>query len=241
MKKEAVDIQGDCLEDSVAPIRVAVVEDDAKLRQTLGAFINRSTGMRFVSGYGSAEEALEGLPRDNPDVVLMDIRLPGMSGVECVSRLRGLLPLTKAVMLTAYEDADEVFQSLTVGAFGYLLKSVEPQRLREAICEAHRGGSPISGSVARKLVDFFRGGAPVGAAESDALNPLSQREVEILRLLAEGHAYKQIAAELRISINTIRTHIKRIYEKLHVHSRTEAIRVFQDRTDPARASHPYVT
>jgi DNA-binding NarL/FixJ family response regulator len=209
-------------------IRVAVVEDDAKLRQTLGAFISRSGGMCFVAGYGSAEAALEGLAGDRPDVVLMDIRLPGMSGVECVARLRGLLPSAKAVMLTAYEDADDVFRSLTVGAFGYLLKSVEPQRLREAIREAHEGGSPISGSVARKLVEFFRGyPQPDSGARNQALSPLSQREVEILRLLAEGHAYKQIAETLNISINTIRTHIKRIYEKLHVHSRGEAVRLFQ--------------
>lgn len=210
------------------PIRVAVVEDDAKLRQTLEAFINRSGDMRFVAGYGSAEAALKGLPAERPDVVLMDIRLPGMSGMECVARLRKLLPETKAVMLTAYEDTDDVFRSLTVGAFGYMLKSVEPQRLREAIREAHQGGSPISGSVARKLVDYFHGAAAAGSTCEDALSPLSQREVEILRMLAAGHAYKQIADELTISINTIRTHIKRIYEKLHVHSRGEAVRLFQD-------------
>ena len=209
-------------------IRVAVVEDDAKLRQTLEAFINRSGGMRFVAGYGSAEAALEGLPLERPDVVLMDIRLPGMSGVECVAGLRKVLPDAKAVMLTAYEDADDVFRSLAVGAFGYMLKSGEPQRLREAIREAHQGGSPISGSVARKLVDYFRGSSSAQGAA--VLSPLSQRGVEILRLLAAGHAYKQIAVDLNISINTIRTHIKRIYEKLHVHSRTEAIRLFQDRS-----------
>jgi DNA-binding NarL/FixJ family response regulator len=209
-------------------IRVAVVEDDAKLRQTLEVFINRSGDMRFAGGYGSAEAALKGLPATRPDVVLMDIRLPGMSGVECVARLRKALPETKAVMLTAYEDTDDVFRSLTVGAFGYLLKSVEPPRLREAIREAHQGGSPISGSVARKLVDYFHGTTPAGAQGEASLNPLSQREVEILRMLAIGHAYKQIADELHISINTIRTHIKRIYEKLHVHSRTEAVRLFQD-------------
>ena len=216
------------------PIRVAVVEDDAKLRQTLEAFINRSGNMRFVAGYGSAEAALEGLPVERPDVVLMDIRLPGMSGVECVDRLRKVLPDTKAVMLTAYEDTDDVFRSLTVGAFGYMLKSVEPQRLREAICEAHQGGSPISGSVARKLVDYFHRASPSEDQGPDELSSLSQREVEILHLLAAGHAYKQIADNLTISINTIRTHIKRIYEKLHVHSRTEAIRHFKD-----SGGHPY--
>lgn len=209
-------------------IRVAAVEDDAKLRQTLEAFINRSGDMLFVAGYGSAEAALKGLPAERPDVVLMDIRLPGMSGVECVARLRKVVPDTKAVMLTAFEDTDDVFRSLTVGAFGYMLKSAEPQRLREAVREAHQGGSPISGSVARKLVDYFHGASSSEAQGQDSLSPLSQREVEILRLLADGHAYKQIAVDLNISINTIRTHIKRIYEKLHVHSRTEAVRLFQD-------------
>ncbi len=210
------------------PIRVAVVEDDAGLRQTLETFINRSGDMIFVAGYGSAETALKGLPDDRPDVVLMDIRLPGMNGVECVARLRKALPETKAVMLTAYEDTDDVFRSLTVGAFGYLLKSTEPTRLRESIREAYRGGAPISGSVARKLVDFFHTAAQRqegGQSSQDAA--LSPREIEILRLLAAGHAYKQIAVELDISLNTICTHIKRIYEKLHVHSRTEAVRIFQ--------------
>jgi DNA-binding NarL/FixJ family response regulator len=209
-------------------IRVAVVEDDAKLRQTMMVFINRSEGMTCVAGYESAEAAMEGLPGDAPDVVLMDIRLPGMSGVECVGRLRVLLPSVRVVMLTAYEDSDDVFHSLSAGAFGYLLKSVEPSRLREAIHEAHQGGSPISGSVARKLVEYFRGPAPSDPDVEDPLAPLSPREVDILQLLAEGHAYKQIASELGISINTIRTHIKRIYEKLHVHSRTEAIRFLQE-------------
>jgi len=209
------------------PIRVAVVEDDEGLRRTLEAFINRSGDMIFVAGYGSAEAALKGLPGNRPDIVLMDIRLPGMNGVECVARLRKSVPEAKAVMLTAYEDTDDVFRSLTVGAFGYLLKSTEPVRLREAIREAHRGGAPFSGSVARKLVDFFQTEVRQeerGSALQDAA--LSPREVEILRLLAAGHAYKQIAVELDISLNTICTHIKRIYEKLHVHSRSEAVRLF---------------
>ena len=210
-------------------IRVAVVEDDVELRQTMKEFVNRSKGMTCVAVYESAEAALDGVPGDESDVVLMDIRLPGMSGVECVGHLRELAPSAKAVMLTAYEDSDDIFHSLAAGAFGYLLKSVEPKRLREAIREAYQGGSPISGSVARKLVDYFRGSAPVDKKVEDPLSPLSPREVDILQLLAEGYAYKQIAGELDISINTIRTHIKRIYEKLHVHSRMEAVRFLQER------------
>ncbi len=215
------------------PIRVAVVEDDANLRQTLKVFINRSSGMTCVAGYGSAEAALAELPSVAPDVVLMDIRLPGMSGVDCVGGLRELLPSVRVVMLTAFEDSDDVFHSLSAGAFGYLLKSVEPSRLREAIREAHQGGSPISGSVARKLVDYFRRPAAPDREGEDPLTALSVREMDILQLLAEGHAYKQIAGDLDISINTIRTHIKRIYEKLHVHSRMEAVRFLQER-DSAR-------
>lgn len=209
-------------------IRVAVVEDDSQLRQTLETFLNRTSGMCFVAGYGSAEEALENARKDNPDVVLMDIRLPGMSGVACVSRLREILPSAKAVMLTAYEDEDDVFRSLAAGAFGYLVKRVDSDRLREAIREAHHGGSPISGSVARKLVEFFQHPAAEAGA-TGTLETLSQREGEILGLLAEGHAYKQIADKLDISVNTICTHIKRIYEKLHVHSRTEAVRIYLKR------------
>ncbi|MDD4102784.1 MAG: response regulator transcription factor, partial [Kiritimatiellae bacterium] len=156
-------------------IRVAVVEDDSQLRQTLETFLNRSPGMCFVAGYGSAEEALVKVVGDNPDVVLMDIRLPGMSGVACVGRLREILPSAKAVMLTAYEDDDDVFQSLAAGAFGYLVKSVESVRLREAIREAYRGGSPISGSVARKLVEFVQHPSAEASA-ADTLETLSQRE-----------------------------------------------------------------
>ena len=210
-------------------IRVAVVEDDAELRQTLKTFINRSGGMACVAVCGSAEAAMKELPVNAPDVVLMDIRLPGISGIECVGKLRDLLPSVRVVMLTAYEDSDDVFHSLAAGAFGYLLKSVEPSRLREAIREAHQGGSPISGSVARKLVDYFRGTAARDGADDDPLTALSAREMDTLQFLAEGYAYKQIAGEFDISINTIRTHIKRIYEKLHVHSRMEAVRLLHER------------
>jgi len=230
MTKGSREMSGGPVLGSTRPIRVALVEDDAALRQTLKLFIGRTRDLCYAGGYGSAEAALKGLPGDRPDIVLMDIRLPGMSGVECVGHLRQVLPGARAVMLTAYEDADDVFQSLTAGAYGYMLKSAEPARLREAIREAHQGGSPISGSVARKIVDFFRGGEPAGVPPAGEQAPLSPREVEILRLLSEGYAYKQIADELGAALNTIRTHIKRIYEKLHAHSRLEAIRQFQSRT-----------
>lgn len=216
-------------EDAVRSIRVAVVEDDANLRLTLETFVNRTQGLECVASFGSAEQALDELSAHRPDVVLMDIRLPGMSGIECVERLGAIVPQAKALMLTAYEEADDVFQSLAAGAFGYLLKSAEPARLREAIREVHLGGSPISGSVARKIVDRLRIGATTETPATKDQTRLSPREVEILHLLAAGHAYKQIAAELGCTINTIRTHIKRIYEKLHAHNRTEAVRKFQNR------------
>ncbi len=220
--------------DGATPIRVAVVEDDEELGRTLTAFVNRNRDMRCVGAYTSAEAALAGLPDVRPDLVLMDIRLPGMSGIECVARLRTLLPETRAVMLTAYEDTEDVFDSLKAGAFGYLLKSAPPARLREAIRETYRGGSPISGSVARKIVDCFRTPALDADTPDHEDISLSPREEEILRLLAGGHAYKMIAADLDVSINTIRTHIKRIYEKLHVHSRTEAVLRFRGQESGGR-------
>jgi DNA-binding NarL/FixJ family response regulator len=210
-------------------IRVAVVEDDLKLRQTLEKFISRSPGMQFVASYGSAEAALKELPVVSPDVVLMDIRLPGMSGIECVASLASLLPSARALMLTAFEDSDDVFKSLKAGAFGYMLKSADPAKLREAICEVHQGGSPITGSIARKIVDLFRVGTLVAVQSADdGQAQLSPREVDILRHLSTGYPYKHIATELDCSINTVRTHIKRIYEKLHSHNRTEAVRIFRD-------------
>jgi len=229
MNKDIKGVIEEPVESPDKPIRVAVVEDDSKLRQTLELFISRSPGMRFVAGYGSAEAALKGLVSESPDVVLMDIRLPGMSGIECVSRLASLVPGAKVLMLTAYEDSDDVLQSLKAGAFGYMLKSADPAKLREAIREVHKGGSPMTGSIARKIVDMFRGGATAAAPSAEGPAQLSPREIEILRLLSTGCSYKQIAEELDGSINTVRTHIKRIYEKLHAHNRTEAVRMFHDR------------
>jgi len=210
-------------------IRVLLVDDHSVVRQGLRMFLGLDDELEVVGEARNGVEAVRLAQELNPDVVLMDIRLPGMNGVECVGRLREILPSAKAVMLTAYEDDDDVFRSLAAGAFGYLVKRVESARLREAIREAHRGGSPISGSVARKLVEFFQQPAPDGADGAAGMQVLSPREGEIVKLLAEGHAYKQIADILHISVNTICTHIKRIYEKLHVHSRTEAVRIFQGR------------
>lgn len=207
-------------------IKVSAIEDDAKLRQTLSVFLNRSRDMRFVSGYGSAEEALQNLPQDRPDIILMDIRLPGISGIECVTALRQLMPDAHVIMLTAYEDSQQIFESLAAGAYGYLLKSTEPARLLDAIREVYHGGSPVSGSVARKILEYFQRPSIPGPTDGEKL-ALSERESQVLELLGAGHPYKHIADATGISLNTVRTYIKRIYEKLHVNSRTEAVLKFR--------------
>lgn len=200
-------------------IGVSLVEDDAGLRSTVREFVEASEGMRFVSGYGSAEEALKKLPTDRPDVVVMDIQLPGMTGIECVMALKRLLPRVKVLMLTVYSDGDQLFQAIAAGASGYLLKTSKPDRLVNAIREVHEGGSPITSSVARKMVDYFRLIHPV---LPDA-GTLSEREETTLQLLAEGLMYKEIAERLGISIGTVGTFVHRLYEKLHVTNRTDAV------------------
>lgn len=199
-------------------ITVAIVEDDAALRETLARYVD-TQGFRCVSTYGSAEEALRELPKFSPDVVLMDINLPRKNGIQCVGELKGLAPSSKCIILTAFEDADLIFQALTAGALGYLLKGVRPARLLDSIREVHQGGSPMSGQIARKVVAYFQ--KPL--AQHLAGAQLSEREREVLECLAKGLLYKQIAAQMGISMATVRTYTQRIYEKLHVHTRTEAV------------------
>jgi DNA-binding NarL/FixJ family response regulator len=205
----------------VAPrkIQVALVEDNPKLRKSLATLLNSTGDLQCVDACADAEQALRQLPAIAPDIVLMDINLPGMNGVECVARLAKLLPKVRIVMLTAFENSEDIFASLTAGAHGYLLKSTAPQQLLDSIREVAVGGSPISGSVARKIVDFFRGQRAV----SEGVDELAPREREVLKLLADGCPYKEIAATMQVSLGTVRTYIERIYEKLHVHSRTEAV------------------
>ena len=203
-------------------INISLVEDSEKLRRGLAALLADAPDLHCLSAYTSAEEALERLPVELPDIVLMDIRLPGMSGIECVAHLAALLPATRFLMLTAYEDSDDIFQSLAAGAHGYLLKSTAPEQLLEAIREVAAGGSPISGSVARKIVDFFR----AKPSTLGALTPLAPRERDVLKLLADGCPYKEIATTMQVSLGTVRTYIGRIYEKLHVHNRTDAVRKY---------------
>ncbi|MGA2246072.1 MAG: response regulator transcription factor [Verrucomicrobiota bacterium] len=201
-------------------ISVSIVDDDAKLRQSIATFINGSPGFKSVSGYGSAEAALQGLPAEKPDVVLMDINMGGMSGIDCVEQLRARAPELQVLMLTVYEDTDKIFRALAAGANGYLLKRSSPTKLLAAIREVHGGGSPMTSSIARKVVASFQNTAGKKPA---AHEPLSPREQAVLDGLAKGWTYKQLAGELDISIDTIRTYIRRIYEKLHVQSRTEAV------------------
>lgn len=201
------------------PINVSIVEDDDGIRESLSVLLNGAENIRCVSTHRSAEEALKQVPAKNPDVVLMDINLPGISGIDCVRKLKTLLPKTQILMLTMYEDAGQIFNSLAAGASGYLVKRTPPARLLEAIDEVHRGHSPMSGKIARIVVEYFQNSrAPSSEAEA-----LSKREREILELLAKGYRDKEIADALSISVDTVHSHLKNIYEKLHVHSRTEAV------------------
>jgi DNA-binding NarL/FixJ family response regulator len=208
-------------------ITVSIVEDDVRVRGSLARLIDRSDGFRCISQHPSAENALDDLPRVKPAVVLMDINLPGMNGVECVRRLKAALPQTQVVMLTVYEDTDLIFRALSAGATGYLLKRTRPAELLAGIRDVHNGGSPMTSHIARRVVQSFQQpDAQVGTIEG-----LSPREQEVLDYLAKGYLYKEIAAALSISYDTVHTHIRRIYEKLQVHSRTEAVakRLFQAR------------
>jgi len=211
------------------PTRISIVEDNDKLRGTLAKVISRTEGFACVSDYGSAEDALADLPKIKPDVVLMDINLPGINGVECVRKLKPLLPATQVMMLTVYEDTDNIFNALTAGASGYMLKRTPAKELIEAIREVQRGGSPMTTHIARKVVLSFQKSAAAAAKTADDLSELSEREQQVLDLLAQGLIYKEIAEKLSISYETVHTYIRRIYEKLQVRTRTEAVAKFLQR------------
>ncbi len=206
-------------EAGATPIKVSIVEDDDWIRENLASQINLAPGYQCLSRYRTGEEAILGLPNDSADVVLMDINLPGLSGIECVRRLKVLLPSLNILMLTVYEESDQIFDSLRAGASGYLLKRSAEGELLDAITQVHQGGSPMSSLVARKVVQFFN---HVGDAAPE-LQHLSPREKEILELLSRGAAYKEIGNRLALSIHTVRMHIRGIYGKLQVHSRGEAV------------------
>ena len=204
------------------PTNVSIVEDNEQLRNTLARVLNRAEGFRCVSHYGSAEAALEGLPKDKPEVVLMDINLPGLNGVECVRKLKQVAPQIQIVMLTVYEDTENIFNALAAGASGYLLKRTTTPELLDSIREVLRGGSPMTAHIARKVVLSFQ----KSAASVEATEDLSPREREVLDCLSQGFLYKEIAEKLGISYETVHTYIRRIYEKLQVRTRTEAVAKF---------------
>jgi DNA-binding NarL/FixJ family response regulator len=201
------------------PIKVAIVEDDTGVRESLAALIRGTSGFQCTGTYPNAELALKQIPDNWPDVILMDINLPKKSGIECVASVKALKPKVQIIIFTVHEDSNEIFNSLMAGASGYLIKDTPPAQILESIADVHRGGSPMSSHIARKLVDYFqRKGQATEVVES-----LSAREIEVLTHLAKGYRYKEIAEELSISVLTVRSHLQRIYEKLHVRSRTEAV------------------
>lgn len=201
-------------------IRVSIIEDDAALRKAIIERIDGDRRFDIVSDYASAEAAIKQLPQDQPDVVLSDINLPGMSGIDCVGKLKPQMPKTQFVMLTVYEDSERIFQALAAGATGYLVKRASRNELLESIVSVHRGESPMSSGIARKIVASFQ------RTEPDGTDKLSPREKQVIELLAQGFLYKEIADQLQLSIPTVNGYIRSIYEKLQVHSRSQAVAKF---------------
>ena len=205
------------------PITVAIVEDDFKTRENLQTILREAPGFQCLGAFASGEAALEGLPKLHPEVVLMDINLPKMSGVECTRQLKLLRPESLIVMLTVYDDSDRIFHALQMGASGYLLKRSPADEILRAIQDVRKGGSPMSNYIARKVVQSF---LRQGASEKPAEN-LSKRETEVLEYVAQGYTNKEVAEALGLSVETIHAYLKNIYTKLHVRSRTEAVMKFR--------------
>lgn len=201
-------------------ITLVIVEDLDEVREGLKQFISLSPEFKVLDTFQSAEEAAYSLPRLQPDIVIMDINLPGMNGIECIYKVKEKIPATQFMMFTVYENDEKVFEALKAGASGYLLKNTGLVQIIESLKELYNGGSPMSSNIARKLVTMFREQSP---AQAQAVEALSKRENEILQLLSKGLLYKEIADQLTISVGTVRQHIHKIYEKLHVQNRTEAI------------------
>ena len=204
-------------------ISVAIVEDEARIRVQLAKLINEAPGFRCQGAFSSGEEALLEISRHPADVVLMDINLPKMSGVECTFRLKKLLPKLQIVMLTVYDDSELIFKALEMGASGYLLKRTPAKEILNAVTDVHRGGAPMSSYIARQVVQSF---AKLANPESPELSP---REAEVLALVAKGYINKEIADQLGLRLETVRSYLKSIYDKLHVRSRTEAAMKFFQR------------
>lgn len=200
-------------------INVSIVEDDNGIRESLEILINGSEGFTCLNTYKNAESAMINIPKEKPDVILMDINLPGATGIECVRKLKSSIPELNIIMLTVYDDSSNIFNALAAGANGYLLKRTPPMKLLEAIKEVNEGGSPMSSQIARMVVDSFR---KMGESKEEQ-NNLTKREDEILSQLAKGYKYREIGEKLFISTETVRSHLRNIYEKLQVRSRTEAV------------------
>lgn len=203
-------------------ITVSIVEDNKRLRESLSILIDGSEGFRCLSSFPNAEEAIKRLPSAWPDVLLMDINLPEMSGIECVAKLKEMRPTLQVIMLTAYLENDKIFQSLLAGATGYLIKQTSPTEILEAIADVHRGGAPMSSDIARKVVEYVQQSKP-STGPVEETTSLSKREHEILTYLSKGYQYKEIADVLSLSVSTVRTHLRSVYKKLHARSRTEAV------------------
>ena len=220
-------IRASCPDPMPAAIKVAIVEDDTGVREGLTFVIKGTSGFSCTGSYANAESALKAMPLDWPDVVLMDIHLPKMSGIDCTGQLKEMNPGLHIVMLTAYEDDDLIFKSLQAGASGYLLKRTPPAEIVEGLLDVYQGGSPMTSSIARKVVRHFQ-----QKPSNNELANLSKRELEILKLLTEGCLYKEIGDQLSISAVTVRSHLRNIYEKLHVRTRTEAVVKFLAKHQP---------
>lgn len=199
-------------------VKVAIVEDNKTTRESLETIVNLSPDYRCVCACETGEEALRLIPKQQPEVVLMDIQLPKMSGVECAMRLKESLPTVQIIMVTVYQDPDRIFRALRAGASGYILKRATPEKVMNAIRDVQQGGVPMSAEIARKVIQYFH----TQPAVSPEVEKLSPREREILGLIAPGFSNKEIADRLNISVETLRWHLKKIYHKLHAHSRTEA-------------------
>lgn len=200
-------------------IKVAIVEDKADLRRSLARLIKATPEFDCVCACSTAEEGLQMIPQAQADVVIMDIRLPEMSGIECTARLRRLAPAAQVLILTVFEESDQIFEALQAGASGYLLKRASPEEIVEAVREVKTGGAPMTPEIARRVVASFHRQAP----KQNECEALTAREEEILQLLSKGYVTKEIADQLQVSFETVRTHLRHIYEKLHVRSRTEAV------------------
>jgi DNA-binding NarL/FixJ family response regulator len=210
-------------------ISISIIEDDASVRKILAGWISDAPGFHCAGVHANATHALAHLPAEKPDVALVDINLPDKSGIECVWQLKAALPRTQFLMLTVYEDAEHIFKALEAGASGYLLKRTPRKEVLAALRQVHEGGSPMTSYIARKVVSFFQ---RFPQASREAVQVLSPREREVIELLARGYSYKEITDALSISMPTVNTHIHRIYEKLHVQSRGQAVARYSRMTEP---------